>query len=62
MKEHDFLEVIEHISVIGNNVKQLLGVQLKLRNGAGHPNSLKIGPNQAAAHVEVLIQNVFAKF
>jgi hypothetical protein len=28
----------------------------------GHPNSLKIGEHAVAAHVEVLILNVFSKF
>lgn len=62
MKEAVFLEVAAAISVIGKNVKQELELCLKLRNGCGHPNSLKIGPNKIASHLETLIQNVFAKF
>lgn len=62
MKEHDFLNVLEAISVIGKNVKQELQNCLTLRNGCGHPNSLKIGQQRAAAHVETLILNVFSKF
>jgi len=62
MKEYDFLDVLEAISVIGKNVKQeLQGNCLKLRNACGHPSSLTISQNRAAAHVEVLIQNVFSK-
>jgi hypothetical protein len=62
MKEATFLEVAETISVIGKNVKQELEGCLKLRNGCGHPNSLKIGPNKVAAHLEILALNVYAKF
>ncbi len=28
----------------------------------GHPNSLKIGANTAAHHIEILLLNVFQKF
>lgn len=62
MKEHDFLQVCESLSVIGKNVKQELEKQLKLRNACGHPNSLAISANVTAAHVEILMLNVFAKF
>lgn len=62
MKEHDFLNILETISVIGKNVKQELQQCLQLRNGCGHPNSLKIGVRRVAAHIEILILNVFSKF
>jgi hypothetical protein len=62
MKEHDFLDVIESISVLGKNVKQELQKCLQLRNGCGHPNSLQIADHKVSAHVEDLILNVFAKF
>lgn len=62
MKEYDFLQVIEKLSIIGKSVKQELEKQLKLRNGCGHPNSLKISENVVAAHLEILILNVFTKF
>ncbi|MDE2113073.1 MAG: hypothetical protein KGJ79_18200 [Alphaproteobacteria bacterium] len=62
MKEHTFLEIAEAISVIGRNVKQELETCLKLRNGCGHPNSLKIGPNKVAAHLETLALNVYTPF
>jgi hypothetical protein len=62
MKEHDFLNVLEAISVIGKNVKQELQQCLQLRNGCGHPNSLKIGERKVAAHIEILILNIFSKF
>ncbi|MEM5401136.1 MULTISPECIES: hypothetical protein [Paraburkholderia] len=61
MKEHDFLQVLAALSVIGKNVKDELEVCLKLRNGCGHPNSLIVGEYKASAHVETLIQNVFSK-
>lgn len=62
MKESVFLEILLAISLIGKNVKQELDACLKLRNSCGHPNSLKIGPNKVAAHLEILAQNVFAVF
>ena len=62
MKEFDFLEVLEKIGVVGKNVKQRLQDCLKLRNGCGHPTSLKVGQFQVAAHVETLILNVYMKF
>ncbi|MCH8342813.1 MAG: hypothetical protein IH983_02380 [Planctomycetes bacterium] len=61
--EHDFLDVIEYIGVIGKNVKQTLQNQcLQLRNACGHPNTLRIAENAVAAHIEILILNVFSKF
>jgi hypothetical protein len=62
MKEAAFLEVCEAISMYGKNVKQELELCLKLRNGCGHPNSLKIASNKVAAHLEVLALNVFSNF
>lgn len=62
MKEYDFLQVLSAISVIGKSVKDELEVCLKLRNGCGHPNSLVVGEHKASAHIETLIQNVFAKY
>lgn len=62
MKEADFLDVLDHLSIIGKNVKNELKNRLDLRNACGHPNSLAIGENVAAAHVEALILNVYTKF
>jgi len=62
MKEAVFLEIAESISLIGKNVKQELDGCLKLRNGCGHPSSLKIGSNKVAAHLEILALNVYAIF
>lgn len=65
MKESDFLDIIgaPPISLIGKNVKEeLKNNSLQLRNSCGHPNSLKIGENRVAAHLEVLILNIFSKF
>ena len=62
MKEYDFLQVLESISVIGKNVKVELEAALKLRNGCGHPNSLVIADHRVASHVETLALNVFAPF
>jgi hypothetical protein len=62
MKEHDFLDLIVALSVIGKSVKDELQGCLKLRNGCGHPNSLKIAEHRAASHIEILVLNVFSKF
>jgi hypothetical protein len=62
MKEYDFLDRIAGISMIGKSVKDELHARLKFRNGCGHPNSMKVGQNAVAAHIEALMQNVFDKF
>ena len=62
MKEKDFLDILVEISVLGKNVKQELEQCLNLRNGCGHPNSLKLGPNRVTSHIETLILNVYLKF
>ncbi len=59
MKESDFLDILPKLSIIGKNVKNELKGCLRLRNSCGHPNSLQIRENQAAAHLENLILNVF---
>jgi len=43
MKESDFLDRLQAISVIGKSVKQELAKRLELRNSCGHPNTLTIG-------------------
>ncbi len=62
MKENDFLDRIAALSIIGKNVRQELGKCLTLRNGCGHPNSLKVGTNAVANHIEILLLNVFKVF
>ncbi|WP_449410598.1 hypothetical protein [Methylobacterium komagatae] len=62
VKETDFLDRLVAINVIGKNVKTELVNCLNLRNGCGHPNSLKVGPNTVAHHIEVLLLNVFDRF
>lgn len=62
IKEADFLDRIAGISMIGKNVKDELVKALKLRNGCGHPNSLKVSANITAGHIELLLLNVFDKF
>ena len=62
MGESDFLDRIAAISIIGKNAKEELQKALSLRNGCGHPNSLKVSVNKSAAHIETLLQNVFEKF
>lgn len=64
MEEFEFLQVLAALtpSVIGKNVKQELEGCLKLRNGCGHPNSLRIADVRVAAHIETLMLNVFERF
>ena len=62
MKESDFLDLAEAISTLGKSVKQELQGCLTLRNGCGHPNTLKLAEHRVASHIEVLILNVFAVF
>jgi hypothetical protein len=62
MKERDFLDRLGALSIIGPNVKTALINCLNLRNGCGHPNSMKIGPNAVASHLETLLLNVFRVF
>lgn len=62
MKEHDFLQILVALSVVGKSVKDELEGCLKFRNGCGHPNSLKIGEHRVSAHIESLILNVFSLF
>lgn len=59
MKEHDLLQVLEALSILGKSVKIELEGCLKLRNGCGHPNNLKLAESRCAAHIEVLVLNVF---
>lgn len=62
VKEFVFLQICCAISVFGKNVKTELEACLKLRNGCGHPNSLKVGEHRAEAHVETLMLNVFTVY
>lgn len=62
MKESTFLEIAQALGIVGSNVKQDLDGCLKLRNACGHPNSLKLGANKVAAHLESLALNVYAVF
>lgn len=62
MTESDFLDRIAALSLIGKNVKKELKDCLDRRNGCGHPNSLKVGGNTVAHHIEILILNVFKVF
>ena len=62
MKEADFLQVLQAISVIGKNIREELEACLKYRNACGHPSSLKIVETRVVAHVETLMANVFESF
>lgn len=62
MGESDFLDRLVPIGLVGKNVKDQLASSLKLRNGCGHPNSLKVGQNMVTNHLETLLLNVFEPF
>jgi hypothetical protein len=62
MSENDFLQICQALGVVGKNVKEELEACLKLRNGCGHPNSLRVAESRVAAHIETLMLNVFDKF
>ena len=62
MKEADFLDRLVALSIIGKNVKAELVDCLDRRNGCGHPNSMKLGQNTVAHHIEILLLNVFKVF
>jgi hypothetical protein len=62
MKEYDFLQILEAISIIGKSVKSELEGCLKLRNGASHPSTLQVSEHRTAAHIETLVLNVFSVF
>ncbi len=62
LKESEFLNILSALSMLGRNTKQEIEGCLTLRNGCGHPNSLKLGESKVAAHVETLVLNVFSKF
>jgi hypothetical protein len=62
MKEFDFLQILEGLSIIGKNTKNELEHCLQLRNSCGHPSTLRVGENTVASHLEILILNVFNKF
>lgn len=62
MREYDFLQIANAISVISKSVRQELEICLKRRNACAHPSDLKLADNVVAAHLEVLILNVFQRF
>ena len=62
MKEDDFLDRIEAIAIIDQNVKRELKRCLGLRNSCGHPSTLQVGVNATAHHIEILLLNVFGRF
>ena len=62
MKEADFLDRIETIAIIDQNVKKELKRCLDLRNSCGHPSTLQVGVNATAHHIEILLFNVFGRF
>ena len=62
MKDHDFLEHLEAINVIGKNVKQVLQNDLLLRSVPAIRHRSKWTSTRAAGVMERLIMNIFQKF
>lgn len=62
IKEADFLDILQVISVIGKSKKDELKHCLQLRNGCGHPNQLGVGEHMVAAHLESLVKNIYSVF
>ncbi len=62
IKEYDFLQICNSISMIGKNVRQELEHRLQLRNSCGHPNSFTVGESTVIFHLEFLINNIYLKF
>ena len=61
-RESDFLDCIARLGVVGQDVKTQLKQCLTRRNSCGHPNSLQVSANTVAAHIEILVLNVFQRF
>jgi hypothetical protein len=62
IKEADFLQLLEDISVIGKSLHKQLKDRLDLRNGCGHPNTMVVDEHTTAAHIHFLVDNVYKKF
>jgi hypothetical protein len=62
MKEFDFLQVLQTISIIGKNIREELEACLRYRNACGHPSSLKVVETRVVSHIETLMANVFEEF
>jgi hypothetical protein len=61
MKEGEFLDICETISVITKATKKELKTCLDRRNTAGHPNSHVFREPAVASHLDTLIAEVFQK-
>jgi hypothetical protein len=62
IKEADFLQLLEDISLIGKSFHKQLKDRLDLRNGSGHPNTMVVDEHTTAAHIHFLVENVYRKF
>jgi len=62
MREFDFLQVLQAISVLGKNLREELEACLRYRNACGHPSSLQIVETRVVAHVDTLLVNVFERY
>lgn len=62
LKEYEFIEIIENLSMIGKNTKQQLQNILQLRNACGHPSALRVDRRGVAYVLEILTLNVYHPF
>lgn len=62
LKEAEFLNVLEHISVITKAEAKELGSCLDRRNTAGHPNSHTFTEVGVGNHIETLISSVYRHY
>jgi hypothetical protein len=62
IKESDFLDICEAISLVTKSAKKELKNCLDRRNTAGHPNSHIFREPTVAAHIDTLIAEAFEKF
>lgn len=62
VKEAEFLNILEHISVITDAQFKELSSCLDRRNTAGHPNSHAFTEIGAGNHLETLIKEVYSRY
>jgi len=63
MQESEQLLVMNDIGMFDRNVKrELESLCLGLRNSSGHPNELKVDSIRVAAHLSMLLTNVYQPF
>ena len=62
LNERAFLRCLKVSSILSKGVFNELCTCLDLRNACGHPTDLRLERNRVAAHIEVLVLNVYSKY